>query len=134
MHTGGNDSDTQVGEPQAAINEFWDGFITKKPAKVTKTAAAECCTYVERIVKECHCTNEKFTDPKFNSSHLRDKSCLESLMYRHEDEDATDAQSTTTASGRTTSSSNGLRLVHRVDWIFENPQFVLNGFSSSDLK
>lgn len=202
MDTEGNSANTQVsepravGEPQAAINDFWDSLITKKPAKVTKifpqslyanllppqhpvgpvvgknaaesyqAAAAECCARVKRIVKECHRTNEKFTDPDFDIGDLADKSCLEGLMYWYED--ATETQPTTTAfelgqalstivqSGiivadgaavdikatskilasinNTPSDAVGPRSVHRVDWIFENPQFIVDGFSSSDLR
>ncbi|USP75545.1 hypothetical protein yc1106_02819 [Curvularia clavata] len=196
MGTDGDGGNTQVGEPQAAIDEFWDSLITKKPAKVTKifpqslyanllppqhpvgtvvgknaaesyqAAAAECRARVKRIVKECHRTNEKFTDPDFDISNLTDKSCLEGLMYWYRD--ATESPPVTTASelgqalstivqsgiilndgaaidikatskilaslNNSTTSSACPRSVHRVDWIFENPQFVVDGFSGSDLR
>jgi hypothetical protein len=82
--------------PQQVVSEFWDSFIVKSPGKVTsifprslyahllplertkdiavdhnaaesyETAAAECRKKVQRIVAECHRTNEKFTDPDFD--------------------------------------------------------------------
>ena len=195
MDKGGDSANIQVGEPQAAINEFWDSLITKKPAKVTKifpqslyanllppqhpvgtvvgknaaesykAAAAECCARVKRIIKECHRINEKFTDPDFDINDLADKNCLEGLEYWYKDTPNTrpavtssqlgEALSTLVKSGvfmgdgaaldfnvaakiltykSKSSKSRGPRSVHRVDWIFEDPHFVIDGFSSSDLK
>jgi hypothetical protein len=187
--------DAQTGVPQAAIDEFWDSLITKKPAKVTKifpqslyanllppqrpvgtvtgknaaesyqAAAAACCARVKCIVKECIRTNEKFTDPDFDISNLSDENCLEGLMYWYKDKTETTpvvsasqlgrALSTLVQSGvfmgdgaafdfNTTAklltyasskrSSSSPRSVHRIDWIFDKPEFVIDGFSSSDLK
>src|SRR5271156_1575495 len=85
--------DTQNKSPQQVVSEFWDSFIVKSPGKVTsifprslyahlfpperaavdrnaaesyETAAAECRKKVQRIVAECHRTNEKFTDLDFD--------------------------------------------------------------------
>lgn len=88
--------DAQNKSPQQVVSEFWDSFIVKSPGKVTsifprslyahllplerakgpavdrtaaesyETAAAECRKKVQRIVAECHRTNEKFTDPDFD--------------------------------------------------------------------
>jgi hypothetical protein len=88
--------DDQNKSPQQVVSEFWDSFIVKSPGKVTsifprslyahllplerakglavdrnaaesyETAAAECRKKVQRIVAECHRTNEKFTDPDFD--------------------------------------------------------------------
>ncbi|KAL6704034.1 hypothetical protein ACN47E_008798 [Coniothyrium glycines] len=188
--------DSQIGAPQEAINDFWENLITKKPAKVTKifptslyahllppphkpgtvkgknaadsyqAAADECRARVKRIVRECHRTNEKFTDPDFDIEDLADKNCLEGLKYWYED---SSAQPASTSLGPTRlgsavrtllqsdiltsnaavidfeqlanvlngnsvrNSDDGPGSVHRVDWIFEKPQFEVDGFSSSDV-
>ncbi|CAN9175119.1 unnamed protein product [Alternaria alternata] len=115
--------DAQIGAPQEAINEFWDNLITKQPAKVTKifpsslyahllppqrkegtvtgknaaesyeTAAAQCRARVERIVKECKRTNEKFTDADFDIEDLSDRNCLNGLMTWYKDQPATASSS-----------------------------------------
>jgi hypothetical protein len=187
-------NDTEVGAPQEAINEFWENLITKKPAKVTKifppslyahllpaprkpgtvtgknaaesyeTAAAECRTRVKRVVKECHRTNEKYTDPDFDIEDLRDKNCLEGLKYWYSDQPAASAPSVSASrlgsaistlvqsevlmgegaafdfkatanilNNRTNNSNGGPGSVHRIDWIFDEPKFEVDGFSSSDL-
>ncbi|KAI4923988.1 hypothetical protein J4E85_008147 [Alternaria conjuncta] len=188
--------DTQTGAPQEVINEFWDNLITKRPEKVTKifppslyahllptqrkegivtgknaaesyeAAATQCRARVARVVKECHRTNEKFTDADFDIEDLSDKNCQWGLMswFKEEPAKSTNPQvspmrlgnalSTLVQSGvvmsdgavfdftataklltnRPKSSKDGPNSVHRVDWIFENPQFELDGFSSSDLR
>ncbi|KAG9195132.1 hypothetical protein G6011_00252 [Alternaria panax] len=187
--------DTQIGAPQEAINEFWDNLITKQPAKVTKifpsslyahllppqrkegtvtgknaaesyeTAAAQCRARVQRVVKECKRTNEKFTDADFDIEDLSNRNCLEGLMTWYKDQPATatpsvsasrlgNALSTLVQSGvimadgaafdfnataklltnRSNSSRDGPNSVHRIDWIFEEPKFELDRFSSSDLR
>jgi hypothetical protein len=114
--------DSQItNAPQQAINDFWEGLITKKPAKVTKifpsslyahllpptrrpgkstgknaaesygAAAAECRARVKRIVRECHRTNEKYTDPEFDIEDLSDKNCLRGLKYWYDEKAATSA-------------------------------------------
>jgi hypothetical protein len=186
---------TQIGAPQEAINDFWDNHITKQPAKVTKifppslyahllppqrkdgtatgknaaesyeAAAAQCRARVERVVKECQRTNEKFLDADFDIEDLSNKNCLEGLMNWYKDPptkavpsvsptrlgnalstlvqsgvvmaDGAAFDFTTTAkllTNRSDSSKDGPNSVHRVDWIFENPRFELDGFSSSDLR
>lgn len=186
--------DSQIGAPQEAINEFWENLITKKPAKVTKifppslyahllppqrkpgtitgknaaesylTAANECRARVKRIVKECHRTNEKFTDPDFDIEDLVDKNCLRGLRSWYDDEPV--ATTSTVSPSRLGSAlstlvqsdillqnaaaidfaaavkllqsnrfkdEDGPGSVHRVDYIFEAPQFEIDGFSSSDV-
>jgi hypothetical protein len=191
--------DSEVGKPQEAINEFWENLITKKPTKVTKVfppslyahllptprkpgtvtgknaaesylaAAADCRARVKRIVRECHRTNEKFTDPDFDIEDLRDKNCLEGLKHWLKDPAGPNASSTSASQlGNAISTliqsdvlmqnaapfdliaaakllnppssdddddedSADPGSVHRVDWIFEKPQFEIDGFSSSDL-
>jgi hypothetical protein len=182
--------------PQDVINEFWEGLITKKPAKVTKifpsslyanllpskdkagtsirknaaesyeAAAAECRARVNRIVRECHRTNEKFTDPEFDIEDLSKQNCLEGLTYWYNDKSATTGSSVSpgelgsalstliqadvlmqnaanfdlnaaskvlTGSGWEYTGSAWPASVHRVDWIFDNPQFDIDGFDSSDV-
>src|SRR5436853_273637 len=40
--------------------------VDRNAAESYETAAAECRKKVQRIVAECHRTNEKFTDPDFD--------------------------------------------------------------------
>ena len=119
---------------------------------------------MKRVVRECHRTNEKFTDPEFDIEG-ESSNCLKGLDTKDRapptsssSVDATqfgDAISTLVQSdvvlsnaasidlvaasrvlnggGGSSSSSSGPTTVHRIDWIFEKPQFELDGFSSSDL-
>jgi hypothetical protein len=189
--------DSQItNAPQQAINDFWEGLITKKPAKVTKifpsslyahllppqrkpgtstgknaaesyeAAAAECRARVKRIVRECHRTNEKFTDPEFDIEDLSDKNCLQGLKYWYDEKAATTASTVSpgqlgsalatlikadvlmtnaapfdivtaskllTGAGPDDDDCARPGSVHRVDWIFEKPQFEIDGFDSSDV-
>ncbi|KAH8194709.1 hypothetical protein TruAng_011121 [Truncatella angustata] len=193
--------------PQEVLSEFWDKFHTKKPGKVTsifprslyqailppnypagarssrnaaesyEAAAKECREKVKRIVRECHRTNEKFTDPDFDIEHDDENNCLNGLVtegggiesspesqppvsaWEVKNSLETLAQSQVlggsgripmdaNALGRIIGSDGGQGLsfgvggggwantgaVHRVDWIFESPQFTVNGYSSSDIK
>jgi hypothetical protein len=189
--------DSQItNAPQQAINDFWEGLITKRPAKVTKifpsslyahllppqrkpgtstgknaaesyeAAAAECRARVKRIVRECHRTNEKFTDPEFDIEDPSDKNCLQGLKYFYDDKTTTTASTISperlgnalatlikadvliqnaaavdfaAASKLLTGSGSGdddgprPGSVHRIDWIFDKPQFEIDGFDSSDV-
>ncbi|KAF7522327.1 hypothetical protein G7054_g12181 [Neopestalotiopsis clavispora] len=96
--------------PQEILSDFWDKFHTKKPGKVTtifpkslykavlphsypagakssrnaaesyEAAARECREKVRRIVRECHRTNEKFTDPDFDIERDPLNNCLNGLV------------------------------------------------------
>lgn len=96
--------------PQEALADFWDKFHTKRPGKVTsifprslyrtvlppmqpagarssanaaesyEAAARECRDKVRRIVRECHRTNEKFTDPDFDIENDERDNCLNGLV------------------------------------------------------
>lgn len=96
--------------PQQLVSEFWDGFFSKKPGKVTsifpralystllptsqprglstarnaaesyEAAASECREKVRRIVRECARTNEKFTDPDFDIESDPYGNCLYGLV------------------------------------------------------
>jgi hypothetical protein len=189
--------DSQItNAPQQAINDFWEGLITKKPAKVTKifpsslyahllpptrrpgkstgknaaesygAAAAECRARVKRIVRECHRTNEKYTDPEFDIEDLSDKNCLRGLKYWYDEKAATSASTVSperlgsalatlikadvlmqnaapfdfvsaskllTRAGADNDDGPRPGSVHRVDWIFDKPQFEIDGFHSSDV-
>ncbi|KAI0620440.1 calpain family cysteine protease [Pyrenophora tritici-repentis] len=183
--TVGSDGSTACVSPQEMINEFWDGLITKKPAKVTKifpqslythllppqrnlgtstgknanesyeAAAAECRARVERIVKECVRTNEKFTDQDFDIENLGNKNCLEGLMYWYEDKVTTSPSVSPSQVGSALSTliKSGVLMTNGLGFEFNatakllngqssnsgdgprsNPKFAVDGFSSSDLK
>jgi hypothetical protein len=200
MSSGSSSDSVAKYAPQEVIDNFWEDFITKKPAKVTRIfpsslyanllppkhkpgksvgknaaesyedAAAECRARVKKVVTECHRTNEKFTDPEFDIEYLSDRNCLEGLKYWYNDQPITadssvspdslgDALSTLlrsnvlahtsaafnleiaskvlTGSGSDAGPVNGSGScpgsVHRVDWIFEKPEFEIDGFDSSDV-
>ncbi|CRK38240.1 hypothetical protein BN1723_015294, partial [Verticillium longisporum] len=122
-----------------------------------EAAARECRARVRRIVRECERTNEKFTDPDFDIERDPSNNCLNRLIrddaqvvandqYIDNDPQAAPGMATTTSRescdakpvlqncrpGAGVEYSFGS--IHRVDWIFENPQFTINGFSSSDIK
>ena len=141
--------------PQEVVSEFWDKYFTKQPGKVTsifprslyatllppslprgassarnaaesyEAAAKECREKVERIVKECNRTNEKFTDPDFDIDSDWFDNCLKGLVRP----EATDGDDNVSVVAESRPGS-----VHRVDWIFDNPQFTRDGYSSSDIK
>jgi hypothetical protein len=190
------------------LSDFWDKFHTKYPGKITsifprslyrtilppshpdgarsarnaaesyEAAAKECRDKVRRIVRECHRTNEKFTDPDFDIEHDSEQNCLNGLVrdggdggdagagapppavsaWEVKNSLETLAQSQMlgtggtvlvdpTALGRFIGSDGGYAYggvssgdtfnpgaIRRVDWIFESPQFTMNGYSSSDIK
>ncbi|KAI1074465.1 calpain family cysteine protease [Whalleya microplaca] len=190
--------------PQETLADFWDKFHSKHPGKVTsifprslyrsvfppinlrgarsarnaaesyEAAAKDCRDKVKRIVRECHRTNEKFTDPDFDIERDPDHNCLYGLIrdsYGAGDTVASRPQVTAwdvKNSLDTLAQSNmlgnngtvpmdlgelgkfigsdgpsatdvgewcsGPGSVHRVDWIFESPQFTIGGYSSSDIK
>jgi hypothetical protein len=121
---------------------------------------------VKRIVRECHRTNEKFTDPEFDIEDPSDKNCLQGLRYWYEEKATTTAATISpkrlgnalatlikadvlmqnaaaidfaAASNLLTGSGSGgddgprPGSVHRIDWIFDKPQFEIDGFDSSDV-
>ncbi|QDS76058.1 hypothetical protein FKW77_005657 [Venturia effusa] len=182
---------------QQALNEFWDGFTSKKSEKIfqifprslyanllppigtTATAsrkrvstsyhmaASQCKERVERIKRECHRTNEKFTDTEFDIEFdlTWKRNCLKGLSSSstksHQatsahDPDLRDALTTVLASNLFAEDASilvnmtalqsaleddysGLQelspaTTHRTDYIFEDPSFSANGFSSSDVR
>jgi hypothetical protein len=116
--TGDVSADDGLKKPQEILNEFWDNLISKNPGKVTtifpptlwanllpphhkkaatqginaaksyQAAADDCKARVSRIVRECHRTNEKFSDPDFDiESDFGFKSnCLKGLLANISDD------------------------------------------------
>lgn len=150
MSTTSGDDDSPNG-PQRLLEEFWDNLITKKPGKVTQifpsslyanllhpprkpspfqgrnaaesyqVAAEECRSRVKRIVRECHRTNEKFTDPDFDIEGDEGiNNCLHGLENWYKDAPSPEGYNPGS--------------IHRIDWIFENPSFTVDGYSSSDVQ
>lgn len=150
--------DDDATTPQRLIEDFWENLITKRPGKVTnifppalyanllhhprksgafqgqntaesyQAAADECRARVKRIVRECRRTNEKFTDPDFDIEHDWDDNCLDGLMKWYNKREVRDDDSTSVGGRRKPPT------IHRIDWIFEDPQFTVDGFSSSDVQ
>ena len=184
--------------PQETLNEFWDGLITKTPGKVFQifprslysnlmppvkadgaasrarapaayeVAAAECKRKVDRAVRECRRTNEKFTDPDFDIESDMQRNCLSGLSVPGAEPSPSNgpvgsgrlrnALSTLVASKvlgvnssvsmDVTALQNALEdsdsdseddamypaTVHRVDYIFEDPAFIVDGYSTSDVQ
>lgn len=187
--------------PQDRLNDFWNSLITKSPGKVFQIfphslyasllppiaaegvasrkgaaasyeeAAQKCKDHVQRVVEECHRSNEKFTDPDFDIEHDWKSNCLKGLKVP---EVATPNGAAKASPGvgagplrdaiRTLLQSNVLgpntslpldvsalqnaledddsdsdddlypATAHRVDYIFDNPSFLVDGFSSSDVQ
>lgn len=105
-------------------------------------AAKECRDKVRRIREECERTNEKFTDPDFDieSDFDSDDNCLFGLRQPRSHHHGSppplppppDDRSVTTMMTRNAPMEP--RSVHRLDWIFRNPQFTVNGYSHTDVQ
>jgi hypothetical protein len=133
--------------PQALISKFWQKFHHKNPGKITsifprdlyKTVApnlappsigvrnaaqsyeiarSKCLEMVRKAVARCESTNSKFIDQEFeieSDHYMLTHHCLRGLV--RSDDFYYEPGS-----------------VHRVSWIFDNPQFTVDGFSGSDIK
>ncbi|CAI6061124.1 unnamed protein product [Clonostachys chloroleuca] len=133
--------------PQALISKFWQKFHHKNPGKITsifprdlyKTVApnlappsigvrnaaqsyeiarSKCLAMVRKAVARCESTNSKFIDQEFeieSDHYMQTHHCLRGLV--RSDDFYYEPGS-----------------VHRVSWIFDNPQFTVDGFSGSDIK
>jgi hypothetical protein len=130
-----------------------------------EAAAAECRAKVSRIVKECHRTNEKFTDPDFdiegdfaiqnclypldtvdNSANneaapigaevLRNalSSIASSNILGNSPALTLDLACLRHAIAGTSWENGGPACVHRLDYIFNDPAFTVDGFSTSDVQ
>jgi Calpain family cysteine protease len=186
------------GGQQQSINDFWNSLISKSPTKVFQifpkslyehllppilpngaasfknaaesyeAAAALCKARVERIVRECHRTNEKFTDADFDLKNDPQDNCLQGILSSltsapapaSGQADAGSSGPLLTALGALVSNNvldpqqamnvyNNLlpsgaspassgtpepQSVHRVDYVFEEPRFLIDGFSSTDVQ
>jgi len=185
--------------PQKILDDFWANHATKAPGKVTnifppslyanllpprhkraavhginaaqsyEAAAQECRDRVDRIVKECKRTNQKFTDPDFDIEGDLGwgNNCLKGLVRGGSNPGTTGVsagelkyalqtlatsnllggQMLTIDAATLASHLNGYQApeddedegpppgsVHRIDWIFEDPKFVIDGYSSSDVR
>lgn len=78
-----------------------------------------------KIVQECHRTNQKFTDPDFDikSDFTDEQNCLEGIPVDLEEAEEKKKER----------KSKMPKSVHRVDWIFTDPKFTIDGFSSADI-
>ncbi|KKY29498.1 putative calpain-1 catalytic subunit [Diaporthe ampelina] len=104
-------------------------------------AARECRDKVRRIREECERTNEKFTDPDFDieSDFDNDDNCLFGLRQPRSHHHASlpplrpppDDRSVTTITRNAPIDPGS---VHRLDWVFRNPQFTVNGYSHTDVQ
>lgn len=135
--------------PQLMVSKFWQNYHSKTQGKVTRifprrlykdlatplgpprhdvrnatqsyeAARSECMAMIHKAVAHCERTNSKFTDPEFDIEAdfmWGQNNCLSGL---ERDESWPEEYSPGS--------------VHRLPWIFENPRFTVDGFSSSDIK
>ncbi|PYI24778.1 cysteine proteinase [Aspergillus violaceofuscus CBS 115571] len=150
----------------------------RNAAESYEAAARQCRAEVQRIVRECHRGNEKFTDPDFdieNDRELELWNCLRGLVRgetfggesrgvpmriarerngaaarrgdrvrrkgvrgyatKANDDWRSSSSSSSSSSDDNEDDEEGVPgSVHRVDWIFENPQFTIDGYSNTDIK
>ncbi|RJE24338.1 CysPc [Aspergillus sclerotialis] len=119
---------------------------SQNAAQSYETAARQCKEQVARIVRECKRMNEKFSDPDFDIESDKDLcqwNCLRGLVRGSA---GSGSQRFITRAGTDSGScvcsddegdDDDLSLpgsVHRVDWIFERPEFVIDGYSNTDIK
>ncbi|CAH0046469.1 unnamed protein product [Clonostachys solani] len=136
--------------PQAYISRFWQRFHHRTPGKITsifprelyktidpefvpasvrvrnaarsyELARAKCIEMVKETVEHCESINSSFCDPDFDLEsdfYLSTDDCIHGLVRADQE-------------GETEPARPGS--VHRVSWIFTNPQFTVDGFSGSDI-
>jgi hypothetical protein len=106
-------------------------------------AAKECRDKVSRIKEECERTDEKFTDPDFDieSDFAGRDNCLVGLhLPRMPPRQRRGSPSPRPPSPGAMSANSVMTRgvdpgsVHRLDWIFKNPQFTVNGYSHTDVQ
>lgn len=130
---------------------------SRNAADSYEAAAKDCKDKVSRIVRECYRTNEKFTDSDFDIESDFDgpRNCLMSLTYESDSDESEPLPlppPPPPPNRRAGSDTSGLKMprrrrrgvecrecyrpraIHRVEWIFEKPQFTIDGFSSSDIE
>jgi hypothetical protein len=113
----------------------------RNAAESYEAAAQECKEQVRRIVRECRRTNEKFADPDFDIEHDYKnglKNCLRGLVRSNNNsyngsESTEQSRHLSSLSDDDSDSSYFVGSVHRIDWIFEKPEFTIDGFSNTDI-
>ena len=93
--------------------------VARRPTNRNEQARAECILDVDRIIKECKRTNQKYRDPHFDIEwdlKTHERKCLDGLGKRGD--------------------SLRPKGIKRVTDIFENlnPQFYVNGPSAGDVR
>jgi Calpain family cysteine protease len=136
---------------------------SRNTAESYDKAVRECKDRVAKIVRECHRTNEKFVDADFDlEDDFGCWNCLDGLLTENDSPsggiDASDLaqaldvvigsqilgnvdtapldlnalrQVLRNSSGPPTQARPGS--VHRVDWIYDDPKFTIDGYGSSDI-
>ncbi|RAL17404.1 cysteine proteinase [Aspergillus homomorphus CBS 101889] len=156
------------------VQERTPRSTTSNAAESYEAAARQCKAQVERIVRECHRVNEKFTDPEFDIENDRELglwNCVRGLVRGEKGGEGAQLAKVN-ARGKRNGPRNGRRMrvkrdgrytgtkgwddnssssdsssdedeseeerlpgsVHRVDWIFEQPAFTIDGYSNTDIK
>lgn len=127
----------------------------RNAAESYEAAAKECREKVAKIVRECYRTNEKFTDSDFDIESDFDRrrgNCLYGLDDSDDDEGSRSPSRSPSPRQVPQESRQRGRLgdnmrrrgvearrrsapssVHRLDWIFKDPKFTIDGYSSSDI-
>ncbi|THC95425.1 hypothetical protein EYZ11_005112 [Aspergillus tanneri] len=107
----------------------------RNAAESYEAAAKQCREQVWRIVRECRRTNEKFADPDFDiesDKNLCLWNCLRGLLRG--DGEGSEQDSSSGSSSDDDENVDVPGSVHRIDWIFERPQFTIDGYSNTDIK
>ncbi|KAF4997709.1 hypothetical protein FDECE_12016 [Fusarium decemcellulare] len=134
--------------PQCLISKFWSEYHSPARGRVTsifpsalyellldnpphqtletqnyEEAARQCRADVQAIVRDCEHTNAKFSDPEFDIEcdfSTGADNCLFGIAraFGNGVDDCDDGRPLKPGS------------VHRIPWIFENPQFTIDDFSS----
>lgn len=145
------------------INNHKGPQASQNAAASYEAAAQGCRERVAKIVRDCHRTNEKFTDAEFDlESDFQGRwNCLYGLVRDHSASAGGDTETLRDAVNLiidtdllgTQSSAAPVNLaalqtiltqsadapsalpgsVHRVDWIFDDPKFKVDGFSETDV-
>lgn len=108
-----------------------------------EAAARQCKEQVARIVRECKRMNEKYSDPDFDIESDKDLcqwNCLQGLVRGSGGSSSRRVKSMAREPEFCVCSDDEEDdipypgSVHRVDWIFERPEFIIDGHSNTDIK
>ncbi|RKK85890.1 hypothetical protein BFJ71_g14048 [Fusarium oxysporum] len=110
-------------------------------------AARQCQSQVQSIVNQCNISNTKFHDTDFDiesdfatsqNNYLFDLTrCIDQTSRRGKDAFINGSPRSSRQYSSHSNKDDETSLpgsVHRIPWIFENPQFTVSGFSSSDIQ